>query len=664
MMIDDQNGSMAMTIMMTHDITVLEMNGGPPGLCDLYFLNIISRNHLFSVSPFLIDCVLGIHQPGRDSSEKSAKNAWSKEGNVAETDQASEGNRRSVPWISSRRPWIHSTIGQTICEIWRQHQNQSGKGEWHDIEEHQTDNRRKLRVLLPKKWSEKKRIEIKQLTLLVHSRYGYYNNQNNNNGYYFSKPKYQLYPYSQHDIPPTGDGYQSQEAHGHYAHAGAHQHDYAQPQRLHTTVEIQRSHGYELKPEDSEYRTIFEEDEYRQYLQRQRDYQHGQHQHGGGGYEGADGPVIVLRVPGPAKYAAHLQALLQQYLELRAAQYIQALQEQEAHGHHSQQYSEPDLTSAYHQPDPNAHKYSQQVYGTHLFQANNEDHSGQAQADEPEHGHQHQSLQEAPIVYQHEGDIDQEQQYQSGYAYQPEEKHVEAAQEAPHAGYTYDAPSHGHGHLLTTENFPDHKHTQVIFKHPTQQPQEYHHHHDDDEQQHQLQQHDAHAAHVAHAAHAEHAAHAAHAVHAAAQGNDDTTATDAVEPNVQTYQAPLVYHQLEQYYGEEQEFLPSSGEPHGYLPADHSAHAVQQPTEHNYVTITQRPHAAPYNYHAHPVQHDESGGDDYATPATIRTRSSKRQAHFTEEQMKKFSALMDRMKKKLTAIHENEDAAADANEKR
>jgi hypothetical protein len=482
--------------------------------------------------------------------------------------------------------------------------------------------------------------------------YGYYTNQNNN-GYYFSKPNYQLYPYSQNDIP-AANGYQTQTDHGHYAHGNAHHHDYLQPQRLHTTVEIQRSHGYEIKPEDTEYRTIFEEDEYQQYLQRQREYQH--HQQSQSGYDGHDGPVIVLRVPGPAKYAAHLQALLQQYLELRAAQYIQALQEQEAQSHHaphSQHYSEPDLLSPYHQHDQNTHKYSQPIYGSELFQANHEDQSGQVQADEPEHGHHHQSLHEAPIVYQHEGDVDEEQQYQTRYAYQSDEKHAVTAHQAPH-GYAYDQPSHNPSpaHLLTSENFPDNKHTQVIFKSTTQHPQEYHHLHD---HHHQLQEHAAHVALTSQAAD-----------HAVADG-DDTTATDAVDSNaqVQTYNAPLVYHQLEQYYGDEEEFLPSSGEPHGYLPtADHASQVVQQPTEQNYVTITQRPpHEAPYNYHAHPLQQDETGAL-YATSVPSRLRSTKRQAHFTEEQMKKFNALMERMKKKLTATHQSDETASDANEKR
>lgn len=77
-----------------------------------------------------------------------------------------------------------------------------------------------------------------------------------------------------------------------------------------TSVEIQPSHSYEIKQTEHGYKTIY---------------------HGGGNDdhaqeyaaqsgEGEAVPVIVLRVPGPAKYASHLRVLLQQYLEARAAQ--------------------------------------------------------------------------------------------------------------------------------------------------------------------------------------------------------------------------------------------------------------------------------------------------------------------------------------------------------
>lgn len=152
--------------------------------------------------------------------------------------------------------------------------------------------------------------------------------------YTFSKPRYEFYPYSQHDIP-AAPGYQHQQQQLHYlrhypmALVNSDPHYYNH--QAHTSVEIQPSQSYEIKPTDHGYKTIY---------------------HGGGGGGVAHNehispgynthedistgdqhtPVIVLRIPGPAKYAAHLQALLQQYIEARAAQYLQELQEQEAHG--------------------------------------------------------------------------------------------------------------------------------------------------------------------------------------------------------------------------------------------------------------------------------------------------------------------------------------------
>lgn len=460
-------------------------------------------------------------------------------------------------------------------------------------------------------------------------RYGYYDNQHsNNNGYYFSKPQYQDYPYSQQDIAPS-HGYQQQpqSQHEQSDHPG---YDYSRPQRLHTTVEIQRSHGYEIKPEDQEYRTIFEEDEYQRYLQAQRDYQH-QHLHSGRGYEAAafEGPVIVLRVPGPSKYAAHLQALLQQYLEVRAAQYIQALQEEEARGQ-AHQYAQPQQeVSSYHPQPHNAHAYVQQSYGTPLFQANHEQQHaiGHEHGDEGEQVQHHPSLAEAPIVYQ--GDENQQQQYQGGYeqVYDTESKHIEASHEEPQP-YSYEPPQQS-ADLLTHENYPDTKHTQVIFKDNSQQPHAYLSHHNAQQHDH-LQQHQQHQ----------------HYLH-------ETTAEAAnqqAQLQGQSPHAPLVYQQLEQYYGEEEEFQPSSGEPHAYASQAHNQHIQTSSEPENYVTITQRPHEAPYNYHAHPL----ADSDEYVTTAG-ETRGAKRQAHFTEDQMKKFSAIMTRMKKKLTSLHGQAD---------
>lgn len=153
--------------------------------------------------------------------------------------------------------------------------------------------------------------------------------------YTFSKPRYETYPYSQHDIPPTPE-YQQHQHHLHYlrhyptALVDSDPNYYSQQAHsAHTSVEIQPSHSYEIKQTEHGYKTIF----------------HGNDEHSPSAYSHGNSeapsseavPIIVLRVPGPTKYAAHLQALLQQYVEARAAQYIQAFQQQEAHGIDSSQ---------------------------------------------------------------------------------------------------------------------------------------------------------------------------------------------------------------------------------------------------------------------------------------------------------------------------------------
>lgn len=138
--------------------------------------------------------------------------------------------------------------------------------------------------------------------------------------YTFSKPKYEFYPYSQHDIPPSPE-YQNHEEQSHYLRhyptALVHNNpNYYHRQGPHTSVEIQPSQSYEIKQTDDGYKTVY---------------------HGSDGYSSHEDtgpnyvPVIMLRVPGPAKYAAHLQALLQRYIEARAAQFLQQIQEQDIH---------------------------------------------------------------------------------------------------------------------------------------------------------------------------------------------------------------------------------------------------------------------------------------------------------------------------------------------
>lgn len=153
----------------------------------------------------------------------------------------------------------------------------------------------------------------------------------------FSKPRFEFYPYSQQDIPPR---HQHQQSQNHYVRhqptalveSDSHYYNKESESPHASSVEVHKSQSYEIKEtEDGSYQTIYDGD------------------NGQPANEEEPVPVIVLRVPGANKYAAHLQALLQQYLEARATQYLQALQEQEAHGiDHSQQYNqvqEQDLSA-------------------------------------------------------------------------------------------------------------------------------------------------------------------------------------------------------------------------------------------------------------------------------------------------------------------------------
>lgn len=157
--------------------------------------------------------------------------------------------------------------------------------------------------------------------------YGYQTNSAEQNHYAFSKPKFEFYPYSQ----PASKEYQQQhhnlqylrhyptvltESNPNYYEKQAHH------ENLRTTVEIQPSHSYEIKETEHGYKTIYNDD---------HEHQSHLHEYRNDGGEDAS-PVIVLKIPGTQKYASHLQTLLKQYLEFRAAEYLQALHEQEAHG--------------------------------------------------------------------------------------------------------------------------------------------------------------------------------------------------------------------------------------------------------------------------------------------------------------------------------------------
>lgn len=272
-----------------------------------------------------------------------------------------------------------------------------------------------------------------------------------------------------------------------------------------TDIEVQQSHSFEISGEDYAPR-------YQQAAS--HNYQHGHV------YEDPV-PVIVLRVPGPQKYALHLQALLQQYLEIRANQFIKALEDQERQGHlmHPQHYTgQPHqqlqyipmvaVSQMYHQqqyyqiqPQQNDYQQYYQVQHENHYQVPTGEQSyyQQPQASHQSHQHQHpeahqqveqihqQVEQEYPhITAQNQPHAQQQINNQNGHITEQvqQEYHQDQSQQQPQVfpssyinfvtpGYdqreSHPQQEHLHIHhqqepLETSENYPSDKHTQVVFK--------------------------------------------------------------------------------------------------------------------------------------------------------------------------------------------------------
>lgn len=209
-----------------------------------------------------------------------------------------------------------------------------------------------------------------------------------------------------------------------------------------TDIEIQQSQSFELK---EDYQPDYRHSARQNYQQEQV-------------YEDPV-PVIVLRIPGPQKYALHLQALLQQYLEIRATQYIKALEEQERHGHlmHPQHYV--------------SHAHQQMQYIPMI-------------AITPMYHQQYYQQQQVPQYYQQTDSYQipagEQSYYHQSPTLQPQQEFIHAPkhqqQEFPTSYINFVTPAYEEGvlhhrqqhqaneELETVENYPSDKHTQVIFK--------------------------------------------------------------------------------------------------------------------------------------------------------------------------------------------------------
>ncbi|XP_038121231.1 putative mediator of RNA polymerase II transcription subunit 26 isoform X2 [Culex quinquefasciatus] len=518
--------------------------------------------------------------------------------------------------------------------------------------------------------------------------YGHYSNQPEG-GYHFSKQKYMLYPYAQHNVHLKG------------MHS---------TEETVTELEITPSHSYELKPIEEVYQ-VYPDGHYQHTTHGQQYYHQQQQQHHQQQVQQQeDTPTIVLKIPGPAKYAQHLQALLQQYLEVRAAQLYKELQEQEyQHQQHAIQQQQQQLIHQqqqqqhyhqqqahhhhhHHQQPQHAHqpKYSQQdtyatqevyvpMYKTHhntfvpvqghyyespksrptqpAYRKPAPTHIAYHSSPAPEHQayqyetyHPQQAVpqQQAQVQYQyvHQEAPTAQEEPQQEYVYQkptvnfvtptPEqdEHHYQQSPKYPNfAEYhaQHQSPHQQHEEYLPepklVENYPSDKHTRVIYK--SQSPKA------------QLQE-----------ATQEQPTYAVHQPTAPEEQPE-------AQPHQQDEQQQYIYQAV---YPSQMPYLEDKAYVEAVTPEAindlHSHGSSPEPdVEPRYntepiVAITQKPKQQLYNYHAHSPRvntghrmHSTRSASG-SSSSTSKRASSKRDAPYSEDQFKKVNKMVHRMRKK------------------
>lgn len=455
-----------------------------------------------------------------------------------------------------------------------------------------------------------------------------------------------IYPYSQHDIPPLNTNVQKHV------------------EETVTDIQIQPSHSYEIKETNQDYHSNQYQHDYNNYHSQQNNY----HQ-----VQPNAIPVIVLKIPGPAKYAAHLQALLQQYLEIRAAQYIKAFEEQETHVHaaHSAQTVAPvqhytphhvayvsmvpghQLYAAvspqyYMSPAPQhqAQPQYQHIYQTHHESPNYHSH------------HQHHHHQEEPeqqVVYhqqQHHHQVEEEQQQHQPEA--PTQQHYQEEIE-------HDTPPPQYQHHPSSPQPHYEQSGEVEYEHhqaPSPSVNPYHHvvqHQQEQEEYHHQQQEPQESPRYV-TPYQHHPSPAPH-VHAHAHPVEDEHEGASHLETPENY--PSDKHTRVIFKPKEPIPVPAAAQPAPLTPHSHhhstpynSQYFAQQNQEYYHqqeqnmdytndepvVAITQKP----YNYHA--------AGAHASTPQPLKRNAAKRESPYTEEQFKKLNRLINRLKKKSDVV--------------
>uniref|UniRef100_A0A1A9WCM2 DUF4794 domain-containing protein n=1 Tax=Glossina brevipalpis TaxID=37001 RepID=A0A1A9WCM2_9MUSC len=272
--------------------------------------------------------------------------------------------------------------------------------------------------------------------------YGY-----SQHGYDYTPPKFMFYPYSQKDIPPDAPKY------------------YIQDDK--SSITIEPSYSYQLKTES------FIQSSHAPQLDMP---------HSSNILDGED-PVIVLRIPGPPKYANHLKTLLQQYLEIRAAQYLHILEEtehrkrlqleqqQQQHDEDIQLKNETPVTQQ-HQPDyQQSQQHDHELVATpesdNVYQNYKYDMTSNQQPTQRHHLQNVQQFYATPEQqFMHpevQAGRDYEQTYLLAIATQPQSNYNNEQQ-----FYMVEeggSQSVAHSSLPTAENNPRPSHTKIIFTH-------------------------------------------------------------------------------------------------------------------------------------------------------------------------------------------------------
>lgn len=187
--------------------------------------------------------------------------------------------------------------------------------------------------------------------------------------------------------------------------------------------------------------------------------------------------MIVLRIPGPTKYALHLQALLQQYLELRASHLLKLLEEQDGQGtlphpptnymQHVQPVAYVPMVSV-----PLQQNYYQNHQRNHYYPTR---HSYHTQQPHPQDYYNQAIRYQQNLRYQQQLAAYQQQQQQ----YNHESDYVSNDYDEPRVYVTnppeVESRDNSESEVENSENYPSDKHTQAFFKKPpTSAHQGYH----------------------------------------------------------------------------------------------------------------------------------------------------------------------------------------------